>query len=80
LFFKCDIPWCVQTISTVALLPVIEPCLPKISAYKLLYPARSATSCDTGNVWQHLLLHTSKQWTGKIITCPQGVSWHADRM
>ena len=67
-----DIPWCVGTMNTVALLPVIKPWPPIISASKMLYPPWSASSCVNGEVWQHLLLHASKLWSGKINTCPYG--------
>ena len=35
----------------------VEPWPPKIFASKLLYSAQSASGCDTGEVWQHLLVH-----------------------
>jgi hypothetical protein len=40
-----------------ALLPVVKPCPPIMSASKLFYSVWSASSHNIGEGWQHLLLH-----------------------
>ena len=45
------------SIHPMALQPIVNPWPPIISATKLLCCVWSASRCDTGQVWQHILLH-----------------------